>query len=327
MRQKALFFFLMVALSLAACAPAASQTPTAGGLVKVRLPVGYIPNVQFAPLYVAMEKGFYSAQGIELDLDYSYETDATTLVGADELQFAIVSGEQVLLGRAQELPLVYVLTWYQQYPVGLASFSEQGIRTPADLRGRKIGIPGLYGASYIGLRALLQAGGLKETDVTLDAIGFNQVEALTTKQEQASVIYVANEPIQLRASGASVDVLRVADYLELVGNGLITNEKTFKENPDLVRRMVKATWQGIQAAAANPEEAFEISKKYVEGLAQADQAVQMQVLTTSIELWQTDKAGAMNPQAWQNMQNILLDMGLLSAPLDLSQAYSGAFLP
>lgn len=327
MRQKALFFFLMVALSLAACAPAASQTPTAGGLVKVRLPVGYIPNVQFAPLYVAMEKGFYSAQGIELDLDYSYETDATTLVGADELQFAIVSGEQVLLGRAQELPLVYVLTWYQQYPVGLASFSEQGIRTPADLRGRKIGIPGLYGASYIGLRALLQAGGLKETDVTLDAIGFNQVEALTAKQEQAGVIYVANEPIQLRASGASVDVLRVADYLELVGNGLITNEKTFKENPDLVRRMVKATWQGIQAAAANPEEAFEISKKYVEGLAQADQAVQMQVLTTSIELWQTDKAGAMNPQAWQNMQNILLDMGLLSAPLDLSQAYSGAFLP
>ena len=327
MRQKALFFFLMVALSLAACAPAASQTPTAGGLVKVRLPVGYIPNVQFAPLYVAMEKGFYSAQGIELDLDYSYETDATTLVGADELQFAIVSGEQVLLGRAQELPLVYVLTWYQQYPVGLASFSEQGIRTPADLRGRKIGIPGLYGASYIGLRALLQAGGLKETDVTLDAIGFNQVEALTTKQEQASVIYVANEPIQLRASGASVDVLRVADYLELVGNGLITNEKTFKENPDLVRRMVKATWQGIQAAAANPEEAFEISKKYVEGLAQADQAVQMQVLTTSIELWQTDKAGAMNPQAWQNMQNILLDMGLLSTPLDLSQAFSGAFLP
>jgi len=327
MRQKALFFFLMVALSLAACAPAASQTPTAGGLVKVRLPVGYIPNVQFAPLYVAMEKGFYSAQGIELDLDYSYETDATTLVGADELQFAMVSGEQVLLGRAQELPLVYVLTWYQQYPVGVASFSEQGIRTPAELRGRKIGIPGLYGASYIGLRALLQAGGLKETDVTLDSIGFNQVEALTAKQEQAGVIYVANEPIQLRASGASVDVLRVADYLELVGNGLITNEKTFKENPDLVRRMVKATWQGIQAAAANPEEAFEISKKYVEGLAQADQAVQMQVLTTSIELWQTDKAGAMNPQAWQNMQNILLDMGLLSAPLDLSQAYSGAFLP
>ncbi len=327
MRQKALFFFLMVALSLAGCTPAATQAPTAGDLVKVRLPVGYIPNVQFAPLYVAMEKGFYSAQGIELDLDYSYETDATTLVGANELQFAMVSGEQVLLGRAQELPLVYVLTWYQQYPVGVASFSEQGIRTPAELRGRKIGIPGLYGASYIGLRALLQAGGLKETDVTLDSIGFNQVEALTAKQEQAGVIYVANEPIQLRASGASVDVLRVADYLELVGNGLITNEKTIKENPDLVRRMVKATWQGIQAAAANPEEAFEISKKYVEGLAQADQAVQMQVLTTSIELWQTDKAGAMNPQAWQNMQNILLDMGLLSTPLDLSQAFSGAFLP
>ena len=325
MLRKSFFFTLVFALMLTGC----SSTPTAitREMTIIRLPLGYIPNVQFAPLYVAMEKGFYAEQGIQVDLDYSFETDATALVGVNELQFAIVSGEQVLLGRAQGLPLKYIMTWYQQYPVGVVAFSEQGIQTPADLRGKEIGIPGLYGASYIGLRALLQAGGLKEGDVTLDSIGFNQVEALTAKQEQAAVIYVANEPIQLVASGASVDVLRVADYLELVGNGLITNEKILAENPDLVRRMVKATLQGIQAAAADPDEAYEISKKYVEGLALADEALQKQVLKTSIELWQVGQGGAMNPQAWENMHAILLEMGLLSTPLEVGAAYTGDYLP
>ena len=327
MFRKLFFIFLLLALGLAGCNPAPTPAIPSDGLLTIRLPLGYVPNIQFAPLYVAMEKGYYAEQGIQLDLDYSFETDATSLVGVNELQFAVVSGEQVLLGRAQGLPLVYVMTWYQQYPVGVAAFTEQGIQSPADLMGKKIGIPGLYGASYIGLRALLQAGGLKEGDVTLDSIGFNQVEALTANQEQAAVVYIANEPVQLMAGGASIDVLRVSDYLELVGNGLITNEKTIQENPDLVRRMVKATLQGIQAAAADPDEAYEISKKYVEGLAQADEAVQKQVLKTSIELWQVQQAGAMNPQAWENMQTLLLDMKLITSPLDVNAAYTGEFLP
>jgi NitT/TauT family transport system substrate-binding protein len=298
-----------------------------GNLTQERLPLGYIPDIQFSPLYVAVEKGYFRNAGIQVTFDYSMETDITALVGADQIQFGVVSGEQVLLARAQGLPIVYVAAWYQQYPVSVVAKSGQNIRTPSDLRGKTIGLPGLYGANYIGLRALLHAGGLGESDVRLDSIQYTQVEALATGRDQAVSVYTNNEPLQLRAQGYDLTELRLADYVQLASNGLITNEKTISKNPDLVRRMVRAFLHGLSDTIADPAAAYEISKAYVENLAQLDAALQRQKLATSIELWKAGRLGYSQPKSWESMQAVLLDMGLLSKPLDLSKAFSNDFLP
>jgi NitT/TauT family transport system substrate-binding protein len=294
---------------------ACSGKPSAK-LTQVRLPLGYIPDVQFAPLYVAVDKGYFREAGIQVTFDYSMETDITALVGANQIQFGVVSGEQVLLARAQGLPVVSVV-----------AKSDQNIHTSADLRGKTIGLPGLYGANYIGLRALLHAGGLSESDVKLDSINYTQVEALATGRDQAVSVYTNNEPIQLQAQGYSLTELRVADTIQLASNGLITNEKTITENPDLVRRMVKAFLQGLSDTIADPAGAYETSKAYVENLAQLEAVVQKQKLATSIELWKANQLGFSQPKAWESMQTVLLDMGLLTRPLDVSKAFSNEFLP
>jgi NitT/TauT family transport system substrate-binding protein len=290
------------------------------------MPMGYIPNVQFAPYYVAKEKGFFRQAGIEITFDYSSETDGVSLVGAGEIPFSTVSGEQVLLARAQGLPVVYVMSWWHGYPVGILSSKELGIKEPSDLKGKKIGLPGLFGTSYIGLRALLSNGGLDEADVTLDSIGYNQIEAYISGRDQVVVIYSNNEPIQLTKQGYAYDLLQAADYVSLASNGLLTNENTILKNPDLVRKMITAFSKGITYTLENPDEAFEICKKYVDGLEQADQDVQKQILAATMEFWKTDKIGYSEPEAWENMQTLLLEMGMLKEPLDLEKAYSNAYL-
>jgi len=190
-----------------------------------------------------------------------------------------------------------------------------------------VGIPGLYGASYIGFIALLNAGGLTEDDITLLSIGFNQVEALATEQVQSGVIYLANEPVVLRSQGYEVDVLRVADYLELVSNGLVTNEDTIKNNPEKVKAFISALMMGIADTIENPDEAYEISKGYIENLEEADRTVQGQILSESIKLWQAEQLGFSDPAGWTNMQQVLLEMGLLSEPLELEQAFTNDLLP
>lgn len=314
----------LVVVALGACMPDRSGAPP---LEKIRLPMGYIPNVQYAPFYVADARGYFAEEGLEIDFDYAFETDGVALVGAGDLPFSLASGEQVLLARQQGVPVVYVLGWWRDFPVAVAAPADGPIDEPKDLVGARVGIPILGGASLIGYRALLDANDLPEDAATLEVIGFNQVEALLAGQVDAAVVYANNEPIVLDGAGLPVTVLATADYVTLASNGIITNEATLSKEPDLVRRMTRAFLRGLEDALEDPDAAFEICKDYVEGLGSADQDVQRQVLDASMAFWKAERLGFSDPVAWSNMQEVLLEMGLLGEPLDLSAAFTNEFLP
>jgi NitT/TauT family transport system substrate-binding protein len=318
MKRFVLFLLITLWTATACTAPAA---PTE--LQHIRLPMGFIADPQYAPFYVAVDKGYFAEEGIELEFDYSFETDGVALVGANELPFAVVSGEQVLLGRAQELPLVYVFEWFQRFPIVVVSKTAANITTPADLVGRHVGLPGFFGASYVGYMGLLSANGIDPADVNAEEINFTQIESLTTDRVEAVVGYANNEPVQLAGMGEAVNVLNVADYIDMVANGIITNEATIAENPELVQGFVRALRRGLSDTLAAPDEAYETSKKYVEGLDDSRKGV----LTASLPIWQADTLGFSDAASWENMQNVMLEMGFLEAPLpDLSAVFTNEFV-
>src|SRR5215813_13983137 len=90
-------------------------------LTPITLFLGYIPNIQFAPVYDAVEKGYFQQNGIDVKLEHGYdETDGLNRIAANKLQFGLISGEQVILARANGAPVTYVYRWYQHFPVGVA---------------------------------------------------------------------------------------------------------------------------------------------------------------------------------------------------------------
>ena len=328
--MKKLMLSLAVVM-LSACAMQAPPTAmplAANAKTKVRLPMGYIPNVQYAPYYVAVSKGYFAAENIELEFDYKFETDGVKLVGAGELPFAVVSGEQVVLARAQGLPVKYFAEWYRKFPVAVFSLKSKGIAKPADLKGKTVGVPGFFGATYVGWKAFANANGLTDNDVRLQEIGFTQAAAVQQGKVDAAVGYIVNEPIVLQQNGVEVNVFDVGATVDMVANGLMTNDKTIKDNPALVQGMAHALFRGVADTIANPDEAMQITTKYVEGL-KADDATQKKVLLATIELMKTsagDKIGASSPTAWENTQATLLSMGQIKQKLDVNEYFSNAFV-
>ncbi|WKZ37204.1 MAG: ABC transporter substrate-binding protein [Anaerolineales bacterium] len=326
MLKKIILLTLGLGLGLMACASPGPRNE-ADQVRKIRLPMGYIPNIQYAPFYVAVDKGYFAEENIEIEFDYSFETNGVALVGAGEIPFSVASGEQVLLARSQGLPVVYAFAWYQEFPISVIAAPELNINEPADLRGRTLGLPGLFGANYIGAEALLFSGGVNSSEVKYNSVGFNQVESFASGQSDIVVVYAANEPIVLRSQGFEFTELRVADYEQLTANGIVTSEMTIANDPDLIRRMARAFARGIADAAADPEEAYDISLKFVENLKDQDRNVQMQVLLVSIEFWGTERIGYSDPQAWENMNDLLVKMGLIPELVDLGKAFTNEFVP
>ena len=308
----------LVGVILVSC----SSTQTAQKKITVGMP--YIPNVQFAAFYVAKEQGYFAQEGLDVSFDYNFENDVVQRVATGAgIDFALASADTILLARAQNVPVKAVLATSQVFPVGFISKEAVALATPADLKGKVIGIPGRFGASYFGLNALLASAGLTEADVTIQEIGFNQTPALIEDKVQVISGYVNNEPILLEKSGVPVNVLRVGDFYSVGSDHLLVSEKYLSSDRATVQAFIRALRKGMQSAIDNPTSAHADALKQIPEAKQGDTAVSMAVLQATTPLWQaTDVAiGTINPEAWKNSEQVLRSMGALNQDIEISTGY------
>lgn len=319
MRKWTLVLSLLLVLGLVGCGGQKSEREA------ITLPMGYVANVQFSPVYMGLERGYFQEAGYDITLDYRWETDGLRLVAAGTLPFTIASGDQVIQARSQGLPVVAIASWYRKFPVAIISLADVPLDTPADLRGLRIGTPETFGASYIGLRTLLAAGGLTEKDINLQVIGYTQVPSLLAKTVDAVVVYANNAPVVLEQEGIAYNVLYVADYAELVSNVLVTNETMIAEHPERVAAFVEAFLRGLEDVLADPDTAFEICKGYITGL-EENAPAQRAVLEMTLTYWRFPDLGVFTPEAWTRAQQVMLDAGLITQVVPVESLFTNRFV-
>jgi NitT/TauT family transport system substrate-binding protein len=315
---------LLLTLIVAACGSANTGAGNGASLKKVSIGLGYIPDIQFAPFYVAQSKGYYKAAGLDVTFHHGVVNDliGSMVLGKDNFVFA--SGDEELVARSKNLHVVDVATIFQRYPVSLIVPANSSIHTLADLKGHSIGVPGPFGATYTGLLALLYNAHLSLTEVHVQAIGFTQVAALLGHKVDAVMGYSNNEPLQLNKRGFSVRTFNVSDYQPLVSNGIITAEDMLNSQPQVVREFVQTTIKGLRDVIANPAEAIQISKAYIADL-NTDTA--MSVLQATIPIWQGNGQVALgynDTATWQSMEQFLVAQKIIPPVQDLSQAYTNS---
>jgi len=295
----------------------------------VRVGLGYLPDVQFAPFYTAAVEGFYEAQGLEVEFQHGFVTELYPLLAQGRLDFVVGDAEDVINLRSQDeqgAAFKYIMAMYQRVPNALFAKANAGIDTLDDLRGKRLGIPGLFGTSYTSLQAMLEAAGLSEDDLTIEQIGFTQVEAVLSGRVDAAMGFINNEPIILGQQGIEVSVIRAGDYNVSAGNGVITTD-TVLEDEDLVRRFLAASQEGMALTIAEPEQAFEAAKTFVENLGDE----RMDVLMSSIELYTSDYSeanglGFSDPAGWMATLELLQRTGRVETELPAETFFSNDYL-
>jgi NitT/TauT family transport system substrate-binding protein len=312
---------LGVAILVAACRPAgASPSPSA----TLTVGLGYIPSVQFAPFYYAQQHGLYAARGLDVTFQNQIDPNLVTLVGQGSIDIGLADGTSVVPAVSQGIPIKYLATVYGTFPSIVFAKVASGITTASDLKGKRIGIPGRYGSSWIMLQALLGSAKLTTNDVTIvEYPDFGQGAALQQGQIDAATGFDNNEPLQAKQAGIAVTILRIDQVIHLPGPGLIAGTSTLASKAAAVQTFVAATLQAMRDIAAEPNRGLDASIAAVPDLGK-DRATQMAILQATIADWATPGGsatafGAIDRNGWQATIDYLGTLGLVPKPVTVDQ--------
>ena len=314
-------------LVLSACVAgsnAGQSGSSATGDADVTIGLTYIPNVQFAPVYVADAQGLYNDAGVTATVRHhgSDEGLFTALLAGQE-DVVIASGDEAVVAAPQGLDLVSIGQYYASYPGTVIVPADSPIATLADLKGKTIGIPGEYGSSYYATLAAIKAGGLQTSDVTISSIGYTQQAALAAGQVDAVVGFTNNDAVQMRLSGLDIREIPLDDgSTPLVAASIVTTREWAQSHPDAARAVVSATTEAMNAIAADPQVALDATAQWDTTLTdETSLGAANAVLAATVPLWLGDDAradGVQDLATWSSMVSFLSSIGVLEGDVDPS---------
>lgn len=331
-RHTLLVLAAAASLSLAACgggttddpgaADDADSTAGSGSLSGASLTMGltYTPDVQFAPFYVAEQRGYFEDAGVDVTLRHHGASEGLfTAAIAGQEDLVVAGGDEMLQAAAEGADLVSTATLYQDYPVALVVPEDSAISSVEDLPGHTVGVPGEFGETWFGLQVLLDSLGDRAEEVQVKTIGFTQVGAIVSGEVDGVMGFVNNEPIALEQQGTSARTIGLGEDVPLVGISLIATGAAVEEDPEAVQAVTDAVLRAVADIVADPGLAVDAAEEHVPDLATEEaRARALATIEATVPLYgEGDQIGAIDRDRWEAMATFMSEAGLVSEPVDV----------
>jgi ABC-type nitrate/sulfonate/bicarbonate transport system substrate-binding protein len=289
---------------------------------KVTLRLAWVYDMAEVGILVAKEKGYFQKEGLDVAIEPGgFGLDPIKLVATGSNDYGIGGAGNILLARAQGVPIVAIAAEFQNTPVGFVTHKNSGITSFAAFKGKRVGIQ--TGADTDVLyRALLAKNGMTSKDVKEVPIQFDMGPFVNNLIDVLPG-YVTNQPITLKGKGFETNVITAASQgLSYYGNVFFTTEKTLKNNPEQVARFVRAIRAGWEDALVNKADAITALRKYSQEFDPKDLD---QIYDAVMPFIRPDEKDVpllgMSQKRWENTAGVLVGAGLLKESPNLRVAY------
>jgi NitT/TauT family transport system substrate-binding protein len=306
------------------------QQASAQALEKVTVRFTWKLKGEYAPLFVALDKGYYKSEGLDVDLaEGSGAQTVLKLLASGNEKFGYGPAVSAAQAVSQGLPVKVVALYQTRAPMGVIAFPDVPLKTPKDLEGKRLAISvGETFGDMLGPFTRINHVDIgKIQQIQMDASA-RSTQFLTRKIDIMSV-YLSNELPQIeKRAGVKFNVLRVSEFgLNLLGASVIVGNAFAEQNPEIVKKLLRATAKGYRDAMANPKEAAKLMAKYMKVPEDPDVLdAQVEATVVSTNAPPGKPLGWQDRADWEANLSLLKETGGVSELKALSAYYSNDYL-
>jgi NitT/TauT family transport system substrate-binding protein len=298
----------LVALSTAgAVTGIANRTARAAETVEMQL--GWIGGGNQLGEVAAIQLGYFGDVGLDLKIvPGGPNNDGIAGVASGRSAVGqVASSPSLMLAVSQDLPIRCFAVSAQKHPYAFFSLAKNPVHTPADLRGKKVGI---QATGVVLLRALLAKNNMDIKDVQVVTIGSDMMPIMTGQVDVVTG-WVTNTTA-LKVLGPDRVTMRLWDTgVRLYANPYYATPDTLTKHADVLARFLKASAKGWAFAYNNRDKTIELLVKQYPNLVAADERVAADVMLDHAfdEHTKLSGYGAMDPAVWQEQIDLYAQLG------------------
>lgn len=297
-------------------------------LKKVTVVLDYVPNTNHTGMYVALDKGYYEAEGLDVEIVEPVDGATATLIAQQKGTFGISYQEDVTIARTSSdpLPIKAIAAIIQHNTSGFVSLADSGIETPADFEGKTYAGWGGPGEMAVLEGCMTQAGKdfSKLNVVIADGSGF----AALGRSCDLMWFFEAWDNVQAEMNGVKLNYMACRDLderLDYYTPVIITSDAVIESDPEMVKAFLRATEKGYADTIAAPDEAAELLAGYAPNYDPEMLKISQNYLADKY-MEDTDTWGIMKDEVWDNYTGFLVEYGVIGEAIPAAECYTNEFL-